>query len=88
MTGHIRNSKVAGAAALVALALGACAKAPPPPRSVQFFKDHPPERQATMERCKALTTASADCENAATAGLIDAQHKPIPKPKFPTQPAQ
>lgn len=65
----------------------ACAKEPEP-RSVQFFKDHPEERDATLQRCKTQTTESKDCENAATAGLIDAQREPIPKPKFPTQPAQ
>jgi len=69
------------------LAIGGCAKEPAP-RSVQFFKDNPQERQATMERCKTQTTASPDCENAAAAGLIEAQHAPIPQPKFPTQPAQ
>jgi hypothetical protein len=71
----------------MSMAISGCAKEPAP-RSVQFFKDNPQERQATMERCKSQTTASADCENAATAGLIQAEHAPIPKPKFPTTPAQ
>lgn len=79
--------KAAAAGVLVALMLSACAKEPAP-RSVQFFKDNPAEREATMQRCKTQTTASKDCENAATAGLIEAQREPIPKPKFPTQPAQ
>jgi hypothetical protein len=85
---HVENRSLRHLVALVAVALAACTQEPPPPRSVQFFKENPQERERTMERCKAQTTASEDCENAATAGLIDAQREPIPKPKFPTQPAQ
>jgi hypothetical protein len=57
-------------------------------RSVQFFRDHPDELKATLAECRSQQTESVDCQNAATAGLVNAQHRDIPTVHFPRAPAK
>lgn len=76
---------------LISLAAGAllaaCGASPPAPRSVQFFLEHPDIRASTLQACRSKSEANPDCENAAAAGVVHAQHEPAAAPVFPTAPA-
>jgi hypothetical protein len=84
---HRTHTAALACMVLAAGTLMGCSKAPGA-RSVQFFTDHADVRVATLQACRSQTAASADCENAAAAGLIQAQHERNASPAFPTRPAQ
>lgn len=48
---------------VAALALAGCK----PPKSIDFYRDNPIERDSMVNHCLATNTTSPDCENAITA---------------------
>lgn len=49
---------------LFVISLGGCGEEP---RSVEWYQEHPDERQAKLAICKNAQEESANCENARTA---------------------